>query len=202
MDGIVRAVEQAAHQLQHHATQRAAERALQEQLYQCPSPLAVCQHVLQHSTMLEARFYAARALRESVVRKWALYSPEDLAHLKRYLLQYVMQHAAEAGMKMVTTMISATLAVMLKRSWGDWSPEARSAFFQASPCHRRHTKGGVLSRPSRPHLLLVISHQCLLGALLLMDGTETMRMRLYCSPKIAAYWGHVLRIAWSGPRHR
>lgn len=130
MEAVQAAVEEACVQFQHPATHQRAEATLL-QLRQSPRPQAVCQHILAHSTMLDARFHAACTLREAVIREWALMNAEELASLQTYLLQYALHHCTEPGMQVVTAILLATLAVTLKRSWGDLAPEQRAAFFQA-----------------------------------------------------------------------
>jgi hypothetical protein len=56
-------------------------------------PIPACQHILQHSHNVEARFHAACTLREALIREWASLLPEEVLQLRTYLLQYSMHHA-------------------------------------------------------------------------------------------------------------
>jgi hypothetical protein len=85
---------------QEPGTRPQAEQVLL-QFRQSPRPFATCQHILQHSQSLEAKFHAACAMREALVREWALLSAEELLSLRSYMLQYIMQHAPDASMNVV-----------------------------------------------------------------------------------------------------
>ncbi|KXZ52946.1 hypothetical protein GPECTOR_8g320 [Gonium pectorale] len=61
--------------------------------------LAACRHILDRSRSLDARFHAAAALREGLVRDWAALSPEDRTALRSYLMSYLIAHCEEPGMQ-------------------------------------------------------------------------------------------------------
>lgn len=115
--------------LQNPATQGHAEQVLL-QFRRSPSILPACRHILEHSGSAEARFHAACALREALLREWASLTAEDRNGLRTYLMQYVLAHAAEPQLQVVRSILEGTLAVMLKRGWLDTTPEGRAAFFQ------------------------------------------------------------------------
>lgn len=95
-----------------------------------PGILPSCRHILEHSSSAEARFHAACALREALLREWASLTAEERTTLRTYLLQYVLAHAAEPQLQVVRSILEGTLAVMLKRGWMETSVEGRTAFFQ------------------------------------------------------------------------
>ncbi len=110
------------------------------QFRRSPGVLPACRHILEHSASAEARFHAACALREAVLREWASLPAEERTALRTYVLQYVLHHAAEPQLQVVRSILQGTLAVMLKRGWMDADEQARAAFFQvcvlvtSSPC--------------------------------------------------------------------
>lgn len=75
--------------------QRQAEQVLL-QFRNSQRPIPACQHILQHSHSVEARFHAACTLREALIREWASLLPEEVLQLRTYLLQYSMHHAGMA----------------------------------------------------------------------------------------------------------
>jgi hypothetical protein len=117
------------HPPQDPATQAQAEQVLL-QFRQSSRPFAACQHILAHSHSWEAKFHAACTIREALVREWALLSPSDLSSLQAYILQYVLQHAADTSLSAVRSTLTGAYAVMVKRGWGDLSYEAKGAVFQ------------------------------------------------------------------------
>jgi hypothetical protein len=116
-------------ELQDPATQAQAEQVLL-QFRSSPGVLPACRHILEHSTSCEARFHAACALREGLLREWASLTDAERQALRMYLLQYVLVHAAEPQLQVVRSILQGTLAVMLKRGWMELSSEGRAAFFQ------------------------------------------------------------------------
>jgi hypothetical protein len=92
--------------------------------------LPACRHILEKSVSAEARFHAACALREAVLREWVTLPAEERTGLRTYILQYVLHHAAEPQLQVVRSILEGTLAVMLKRGWLDVDAQARAAFFQ------------------------------------------------------------------------
>lgn len=114
---------------QNPATQAQAEQTLL-QFRRSSGILPACRHILEHSHNAEARFHAACALREALLREWATHTAEERNALRTYLLRYVLVHAAESQLHVVRSILEGTLAVMLKRGWMETSPEARAAFFQ------------------------------------------------------------------------
>jgi hypothetical protein len=92
--------------------------------------LPACRHILEQSGSAEARFHAACALREGMLREWASLPVEERTGLRTYVLQYVLHHAAEPQLHVVRSILEGTLAVMLKRGWMDADDQARAAFFQ------------------------------------------------------------------------
>eukprot|EP00775_Hariotina_reticulata_P007177 gene7177-7391_t len=129
MEACQAAVEHACLQFQDPATQAQAEQVLL-QFRRSPGVLAACRHILEHSASCEARFHAACALREGLLREWASHTDAERQALRTYLLQYVLVHAAEPQLQVVCSILQGTLAVMLKRGWVDLAPEGRAAFFQ------------------------------------------------------------------------
>lgn len=114
---------------QHPATQAQAEQVLL-QFRRSPGVLPACRHILEQSGSAEARFHAACALREAVLREWASLPAEERTGLRSYVLQYVLHHAAEPQLQVVRSILQGTLAVMTKRGWMDADAQARAAFFQ------------------------------------------------------------------------
>lgn len=115
--------------LQNPATQAHAEQVLLQ--FRCsPGVLPACRHILEHSGSSEARFHAACALREGLLREWASHTEGERQALRTYVLQYVLVHAAEPQLQVVRSILQGSLAVMLKRGWADTPAEGRAAFFQ------------------------------------------------------------------------
>lgn len=114
---------------QHPATQAAAEQVLL-QFRRSPGVLPACRHILEHSPSAEARFHAACALREAVLREWASLPAEERTALRTYVLQYVLVHAPEPQLHVVRSILQGALAVMLKRGWMEADEQGRAAFFQ------------------------------------------------------------------------
>lgn len=100
------------------------------QFRRSPGVLPACRHILEQSGSAEARFHAACALREGMLREWASLPVEERTALRTYVLQYVLHHAAEPQLQVVRSILEGTLAVMLKRGWMDADDHARAAFFQ------------------------------------------------------------------------
>ena len=48
------------------------------QFRQSARPLAACRHLLDHSTVAEARFHAACTVREALIREWVCLSPDEV----------------------------------------------------------------------------------------------------------------------------
>lgn len=97
--------------------------------------LPACRHILEHSGSADARFHAACALREGLLREWASLPAGDRAGLRSYLLQYVLVHAGEPQLQVVRSILQGTLAVLLKRGWMEVDDEGRAAFFLVGVLH-------------------------------------------------------------------
>lgn len=132
--------------LQHPATQSQAEQVLL-QFRRSPGVLPACRHILEQSASAEARFHAACALREAVLREWASLPAEERTALRTYILQYVLLHAAEPQLHVVRSILEGTLAVMLKRGWMDADEQARAAFFQVCNHCSGCTSSSRMSQP-------------------------------------------------------
>ncbi|KAG2428460.1 hypothetical protein HXX76_011579 [Chlamydomonas incerta] len=133
LDGAQAAVERACEEFKVPATAAAASAVLL-QFRSSPGVLAACRHILDRSHSPDARFHAAAALRESVVRDWAALGPgpEGRAALRRYLLGYLAAAAEQPALQVVRASLISALAVLLKRGWlepGE-GPASRAAFFQ------------------------------------------------------------------------
>ncbi len=63
--------------MQNPATAMAAESVLL-QFRQSSRPVAACRQLLDHSSVVEARFHAACTLREALIREWAALSHEEV----------------------------------------------------------------------------------------------------------------------------
>ncbi|KAI8465199.1 MAG: hypothetical protein J3K34DRAFT_461526 [Monoraphidium minutum] len=125
-------IEQACEEFKHPATQRRAEQVLlQFRRSAAPVASSSCRFILERSQSVEARFHAACTLREAVVREWASQAPDQIAQIRSYALAYAAHHAAEPALGVVRAALNGAAAVMLKRGWGEMTPEARAAFFQA-----------------------------------------------------------------------
>jgi hypothetical protein len=121
------------HYTQNPATQAAAEQVLL-QFRRSAGVLPSCRHILEHSASPEARFHAACALREGLLREFASLPPGERAGLRSYVLQYVLVHAGEPALTVVRSILEGTLAVLLKRGWAEADEEGRAAFFQVCVC--------------------------------------------------------------------
>eukprot|EP00198_Chlamydomonas_reinhardtii_P005907 XP_001695243.1 predicted protein [Chlamydomonas reinhardtii] len=127
------AVERACEEFKVPATAAAASAVLL-QFRSSPGVLGACRHILDRSHSIDARFHAAAALRESVVRDWAALGPgpEGRTALRRYLLGYLAAAAEQPALQVVRSSLISALAVLLKRGWlepGE-GPASRAAFFQ------------------------------------------------------------------------
>jgi hypothetical protein len=74
--------------------QREAEQVLL-QFRQSTGAIPICQHILERSHSTEARFHAACALREAIIREWASFPKEQTRQLRSYLLHYCLHHAGK-----------------------------------------------------------------------------------------------------------
>ncbi|KAG2450992.1 hypothetical protein HYH02_004264 [Chlamydomonas schloesseri] len=133
LDAAQAAVERACEEFKVPATAAAASAVLL-QFRSSPGVLAACRHILDRSHSLDARFHAAAALRESVVRDWAALGtgPEGRTALRHYLLGYLAAAAEQPALQVVRSSLISALAVLLKRGWlepGE-GPASRAAFFQ------------------------------------------------------------------------
>eukprot|EP00879_Flechtneria_rotunda_P026714 GHRR01028535.1.p1 GENE.GHRR01028535.1~~GHRR01028535.1.p1 ORF type:complete len:147 (+),score=40.35 GHRR01028535.1:152-592(+) len=129
LDEVQAAVERACVEFQDPATQAQAEQVL-VQFRRSSGSLPACQYILDRSGSIDARFHAACAMREGVLREWATHTAAERDALKTYVLQYVLMHAAEPQLQVVRSTLQGTLAVMLKRGWMEVPEDSRTAFFQ------------------------------------------------------------------------
>jgi len=164
------------------------------QFRRSPGVLPACRHILEHSGSAEARFHAACALREGLLREWASLPAEERTALRTYVLQYVLLHAAEPQLQVVRSILQGTLAVMLKRGWMEADDAARAAFFQVScgwwircACWPQQQLPGPAS-DTLPGILVQTLQQMALKCvhsvnhmLLLMQGPAAI-MATYCLP--------------------
>ena len=116
---IQEAVEQAC--AQFHASESArpqAERVLLE--FRQRAPVSACRRTLERSRVLEARFHAACALREAVLREWAALPPGEAAGARIYALDCALALAPATGPEAaVRSTLLGAVAVLLKRGWCD-----------------------------------------------------------------------------------
>ncbi|KAK9812956.1 hypothetical protein WJX72_006385 [[Myrmecia] bisecta] len=117
MEAMQRAVEQACIDFQRPATQQQAEATLIE-FRNSPSPIAACQHILEHSSNPDARFQAVVTLREAAIREWVLCSPAAHRSLRTYVLHHILRHAGEGA------------SLVQKQLIGTGNPAARQAGIQ------------------------------------------------------------------------
>ncbi|GLI66389.1 hypothetical protein VaNZ11_010181 [Volvox africanus] len=116
LDAAQAAVERACEEFQAPATAAAASAVLL-QFRSSPGVLQACRHILDRSHSLDARFHAAAALREAVVREWAALGPDGRSALRSYLMSYLVSQAEDPAMQVVRSSLISALAVLLKRSW-------------------------------------------------------------------------------------
>lgn len=111
-------LEEACQRFKDPDKQQEAEKILL-QFRNSPSTFRSCQHILQYSASLEARFHAACTLREGMLREWAVLSHEELRQRQGYLLTYFLDAAEsrDSSLRVVWSTMVETLAVMLKRGW-------------------------------------------------------------------------------------
>ncbi|EFJ51675.1 hypothetical protein VOLCADRAFT_116320 [Volvox carteri f. nagariensis] len=109
-------VERACEEFKVPATAAAASAVLL-QFRSSPGVLQACRHILDRSHSLDARFHAAAALREAVVREWVALGAGGRTALQSYLLSYLVAHAEEPAMQVVRSSLVSALAVLLKRGW-------------------------------------------------------------------------------------
>lgn len=94
-----------------------------------PGVMPAARHILETSSSTDARFHAACALREAMLREWASHAPEERSGLRSYLLSYVLAHAGAPSLGVVNAAIAGALAVSLKRGWME-APDSRGSLFQ------------------------------------------------------------------------
>jgi hypothetical protein len=110
------------------------------QFKQSQQPIPACQHILEKSGSVEARFHAAATIREAVIREWSLYSAEDILGLKAYILGYVLRWSAPPQLHVVRSSLMSSLAVVIKRAWRECTPAERMQSFQV---RRTNVRGDV-----------------------------------------------------------
>ena len=74
--------------LQDPSKASAAESVLL-QFRQSPRPLPACRHLLDCSSMVEARFHAACTLRDALVRDWTSLAEEEVSSSRNSLVRLV-----------------------------------------------------------------------------------------------------------------
>ncbi|GIL93321.1 hypothetical protein Vretifemale_20725, partial [Volvox reticuliferus] len=116
LDAAQAAVERACEEFKVPATAAAASAVLL-QFRSSAGVLQACRQILDRSHSLDARFHAAAALREAVVREWAALGPDGRTVLRSYLMSYLVAHAEDPAMQVVRASLVSALAVLLKRSW-------------------------------------------------------------------------------------
>ncbi|KAI8050978.1 armadillo-type protein [Syncephalis plumigaleata] len=126
---ILQQLETACADFQFPAKQAAAEKVLIE-FKRTPNILPVCRYVLEHTTTPLVQFHTALAIREALVRDYALLSKQDVIGVRDYLLGLCCEH--ENLERFVREQLLHVYAVILKRSWMDLaSPEREQVFSQA-----------------------------------------------------------------------
>ncbi|GLC45912.1 hypothetical protein PLESTM_001800600 [Pleodorina starrii] len=139
LDAAQAAVERACEEFKVPSTAAAASSVLL-QFRSSPGVLQACRHILDRSHSLDARFHAAAALREAVVREWAALGTEGRTALRSYLMSYLVAHAEEPAMQVVRSSLMSALAVLLKRGWLEGEAgEGGEAQVQARVHHHRAT---------------------------------------------------------------
>ncbi|KAI5070172.1 hypothetical protein GOP47_0014515 [Adiantum capillus-veneris] len=116
----------AALQIPH---ERAAGELVLLAFRRSPQPFEVCQFIMEHSQMANARFQAAAALQESAIREWGLLTADEKTNMRIYCLHYVMARAA-ASEAYVQLKVSAVAAVLMKRGWLEMVATEKEAFFE------------------------------------------------------------------------
>jgi hypothetical protein len=116
--------------MQNPATQREAEEAILKFRHSA-QPVPACMHVLQHSSVVEARFHAALTIRVATLDEWSLLISQAKADLRQWLLRSVLQPSMPDPTRVVTKALIAAYATLVKRAWLELDDQQRDDLMQA-----------------------------------------------------------------------
>ncbi|XP_051116285.1 uncharacterized protein LOC127241331 isoform X6 [Andrographis paniculata] len=114
LQATMQAIEMACTSIQMHGNP-AAEATLLS-LGQSPSPYQTCQFILENSRIANARFQAARAIKDAAIREWSFLEADDRKGLISFCLCYIMKHA-DYPEGFVLVKVASVAAQLLKRGW-------------------------------------------------------------------------------------
>ncbi|RKP27749.1 armadillo-type protein [Syncephalis pseudoplumigaleata] len=125
-DAIRQQLETACADFQSPAKQAAAEKVLIE-FKRTPNILPACRYILEHTTTPLVQFHTALAIREALVREYALLSKQDVQDVRDYLLRLCCERNSVE--RFVREQLLHVYAVILKRSWMDLDASERDRVF-------------------------------------------------------------------------
>lgn len=108
-----------------------------------PHLFPVCDHLLRSSGKEMSLFHSAVCLRQGVIRRWQSLTTQIRDTIQTNLLEYAMIHANNYAVKSTVSVLIGAIAILLKRSWGNMSADAREAYFQVRICVSIVTADGV-----------------------------------------------------------
>ncbi|KAL1917900.1 uncharacterized protein VTP21DRAFT_3734 [Calcarisporiella thermophila] len=124
---ILAQIEKACADFQVASARHNAEQVLLN-FRQTPNILPVCKYILDHTTTPYVQFQAASAIKEGIVREYALYSKEDLSNLQNYLLGYCAHRPNLV--RYVRDQLLQAFAVVTKRGFPECSEADREAIIK------------------------------------------------------------------------
>ncbi|XP_071818411.1 exportin-4-like isoform X2 [Apostichopus japonicus] len=92
------------------------------------SPFEACQFMLENSKSDYVLFQVASTVKEAMIREWTLLSPEQINHMRTFLMKYVTQNIGLSNY--VREQMLQTVAVIYKRGTLDTKSSGREALFQ------------------------------------------------------------------------
>ncbi|KAI9593610.1 armadillo-type protein [Syncephalis fuscata] len=125
-NSILQQLETACADFQVPAKQAAAEKVLVG-FKRTPNILPACRYILEHTTTPLVQFHTALAIREALVREYALLSKQDITDVRDYLLRLCYEH--ESLERFVREQLLHAYAVIFKRSWMDLDDNERDHVF-------------------------------------------------------------------------
>lgn len=92
------------------------------------SPLQACQFLLENSKSDYVLFQVATTVKEAMIREWTLLTPEQINHMRSFLIKFVTQNIGLSNY--VREQMLQTVAVIYKRGTLEVKSSGREALFQ------------------------------------------------------------------------
>ncbi|KAJ3151890.1 Exportin-4 [Geranomyces michiganensis] len=120
--------EQACAIFSQPATRKEGERII-TRFRSTANILPACKYIIEHTQKDDVRFHAVMALKEAVVREYALHPRADIHAYRDWLLEFVSK-GVDQMQGFIASTICHAVAVIFKRGCLDESPQEKEGFFR------------------------------------------------------------------------